>query len=103
MAFERIVNTPKRGLGDKAQQKIGNVARENGVSLVDGARIALADKVLGSKGATELRVLIDGIDRLGRMAGDQAITHMEWPKSFWMKVAIPRCGRTTKHRSRRPP
>jgi len=77
LAFERIVNTPKRGLGDKAQQKIQNLARENGVSLVDGARIALADKVLGGKGAAELRVLIDGIDRWGRMAGDQAITHME--------------------------
>ena len=77
LAFERIVNTPKRGLGDKAQQKIQNVARENGVSLVDGARIALADKALGGKGAAELRVLIDGIDRWGRMAGDQAITHME--------------------------
>lgn len=77
LAFERIVNTPKRGLGDKAQQKIQNVARENGVSLVDGARIALADKVLGGKGAAELRVLIDGIDRWGRMAGDQAVTYME--------------------------
>ena len=77
LAFERIVNTPKRGLGDKAQQKIQNVARENGVSLVDGARIALADKALGGKGAAELRVLIDGIDRWGRMAGDQAITHTE--------------------------
>jgi DNA helicase-2/ATP-dependent DNA helicase PcrA len=77
LAFERIVNTPKRGLGDKAQQKIQNVARENGVSLVDGARIALTDKMLGGKGAAELRVLIDGIDRWGRMAGDQAITHME--------------------------
>jgi DNA helicase-2/ATP-dependent DNA helicase PcrA len=77
LAFERIVNTPKRGLGDKAQQKIQNVARENGVSLVDGARIVLADKVLGGKGAAELRVLIDGVDRWGRMAGDRAITHME--------------------------
>ena len=77
LAFERIVNTPKRGLGDKAQQKIQNVARENGVSLVDGARIALADKVLGGKGAAELRVLIDGIDRWGRLAGDKEMTHME--------------------------
>src|SRR6056300_785753 len=77
LAFERIVNTPKRGLGEKAQQKIQHVARENGVSLVDGARIVLADKVLGGKGAAELRVLIDGVDRWGRMAGDRAITHME--------------------------
>ena len=33
--------------------------------------------MLGGKGGAELRVLIDGIDRWGRMAGDQAITHME--------------------------
>ena len=40
LAFERIVNTPKRGLGDKAQQTIQATARSNGVSLVEGARIA---------------------------------------------------------------
>jgi DNA helicase II / ATP-dependent DNA helicase PcrA len=33
LAFERIVNTPKRGLGDKAQQTIQRSARTNGVSL----------------------------------------------------------------------
>ena len=63
LAFERIVNTPKRGLGDKAQQKIQVAARTNGVSLVDGARILLADKGLGGKGAAELRVLVDAIGR----------------------------------------
>jgi DNA helicase-2/ATP-dependent DNA helicase PcrA len=42
LAFERIVNTPKRGLGDKAQQKIQIAARGNGVSLVEGAKILLA-------------------------------------------------------------
>ena len=39
LAFERIVNTPKRGLGDKAQQTIQMTARENGVSLLEGARL----------------------------------------------------------------
>ncbi|SFG53506.1 DNA helicase-2 / ATP-dependent DNA helicase PcrA [Palleronia marisminoris] len=63
LAFERIVNTPKRGLGDKAQQKIQLAARDNGVSLVDGARILLQDKGLGGKGGAELRVLVDGIAR----------------------------------------
>ena len=50
LAFERIVNTPKRGLGDKAQQKIRDMARSNGVSLVEGARLLLAAKGLGGKG-----------------------------------------------------
>jgi DNA helicase-2/ATP-dependent DNA helicase PcrA len=77
LAFERIVNTPKRGLGDKAQQKIQSCARANGVSLIDGARILLADKGITGKGAGELKTLIDGIDRWGRMAGDADVTHME--------------------------
>ena len=63
LAFERVVNTPKRGLGDKAQQKIQASARENGVSLVEGARLLLEAKGLGGKGAVELQRLIDGIDR----------------------------------------
>ena len=39
LAFERIVNTPKRGLGDKAQQAVQVAARQNGVSIFEGARI----------------------------------------------------------------
>lgn len=63
LAFERIVNTPKRGLGNVAQQKIQNCARANGVSLVEGARILIEEKGIGGKGAKELAILLDGIDR----------------------------------------
>ena len=77
LAFERIVNTPKRGLGDKAQQKIQMTARANGVPLIDGARILLAEKGLGGKGAAELGKLIDGLARWGRMTGDKDISHIE--------------------------
>ncbi len=66
LAFERIVNTPKRGLGNVAQQKIQTCARENGVSLVDGARILLEEKGIGGKGAKELAILIDGLERWRR-------------------------------------
>ena len=63
LAFERIVNTPKRGLGNVAQQKIQTCARDHGVSLVEGARKLLELKGIGGKGAKELQLLIDGIDR----------------------------------------
>ncbi len=66
LAFERIVNTPKRGLGNVAQQKIQTCARANGVSLVEGARILLEEKGIGGKGAKELGVLLDGLDRWRR-------------------------------------
>lgn len=63
LAFERIVNTPKRGLGDKAQQTIRAVARENGVSLVEGARIAVENGLIKGKGGKALGALTDGLAR----------------------------------------
>ena len=77
LAFERIVNTPKRGLGDKAQQTIQITARSNGVSLIEAARLAVQAGLIKGKGATELSRLVDSIARWGRMAGDRDLTHME--------------------------
>ncbi|MDY6858977.1 MAG: UvrD-helicase domain-containing protein [Pseudomonadota bacterium] len=77
LAFERIVNTPKRGLGDKAQQKMQAMARSNGVSLVEGARLLLAAKGLTGKGAAELKKLLDGIGRWHGAALDDRAGHIE--------------------------
>ena len=63
LAFERVVNLPKRGLGDTAQAKINVLARAAGVSLLDGAREALAKGIIPGKGAAQLRAFVDGIDR----------------------------------------
>ena len=63
LAFERVVNLPKRGLGDTAQTKINVLAREAQVPLLDGAREALAKGVIGGKGASQLRAFVDGVDR----------------------------------------
>jgi len=77
LAFERIVNTPKRGLGDKAQQKIQHAARSNGVSLLEGARLLLEAKDLGGKGAVELRRLVEGLDRWAGIADAGTQSHVE--------------------------
>ncbi|MBS1303834.1 UvrD-helicase domain-containing protein [Loktanella sp. SALINAS62] len=77
LAFERIVNTPKRGLGDKAVQTIQRTARSNGVSLVEGARIVVQSKLLGGKGLKELGLLVDGLDRWHGQVRAEADTHQE--------------------------
>jgi len=76
LAFERIVNTPKRGLGDKAQQKIQMAARSNGVSLVEGAKILLNAKGLTGKGAKELEKLVLGLERWHGMVR-AGVSHIE--------------------------
>ena len=63
LAFERIVNTPKRGIGDKAQQKINAIARSNGVSMLEAARLVAHEGGLSSKASNSLKKLIDGFDR----------------------------------------
>ncbi len=66
LAFERVVNTPKRGLGDKAQQTIQRQAREDGVSLLEGARYAVASGQIGGRGGAALRVFVEAVDRWHR-------------------------------------
>ncbi len=63
LAFERIVNTPKRGLGDKAVQTIQMTARSNGVNLVEGARLCVEAGLIKGKGGKALRELVEGLDR----------------------------------------
>jgi DNA helicase-2/ATP-dependent DNA helicase PcrA len=77
LAFERIVNTPKRGLGDKAQQKIQSMARQEGVALTKGASLLLEAKGLSGKGALELGRLVDGLGRWRDAMQDQSISHQE--------------------------
>jgi DNA helicase-2/ATP-dependent DNA helicase PcrA len=63
LAFERVVNLPKRGLGDKAQQDIQREARAQGLPLLDGARSLIARGGIGGKGAGQLRGFVEGVDR----------------------------------------
>ncbi len=46
-AFERVVNTPTRGIGDKALQAIRTRARETGVSLWQAAKEGIAEGTYG--------------------------------------------------------
>jgi DNA helicase-2/ATP-dependent DNA helicase PcrA len=59
LAFERIVNTPKRGLGDKAQQTLQRAARAADVPLAQGAALAVRDGLIGGKAAGALRGLLE--------------------------------------------
>ena len=77
LAFERIVNTPKRGLGDKAVQTIQRTARENGVNLIEGARICVQRGAIKGKGGGALRELVQGLDRWHSQMLSEADTHME--------------------------
>ncbi|GGE47459.1 ATP-dependent helicase [Actibacterium pelagium] len=63
LAFERIVNTPKRGVGDKALQNIQRAARANETSLLEAARLLVSAGELKGKARGAVGQLIEGFDR----------------------------------------
>ncbi|MFN3971935.1 MAG: ATP-dependent helicase [Gemmobacter sp.] len=63
LAFERVANTPKRGLGEKGMQEIQRNARAAGVPLLEATRGMLAQREMGGKAAAQMRAFVDGVDR----------------------------------------
>ena len=63
LAFERIVNVPKRGIGDTSIKRMFEFARARGLSLYCAAEeLALTDE-LPNKTRTALRMLIESFSR----------------------------------------
>ncbi len=63
LAFERIVNTPKRGIGDKAVEKIHIVARASGMPLSLAAADMVGTDELTGRARTSLTNLVIDIAR----------------------------------------
>jgi DNA helicase-2/ATP-dependent DNA helicase PcrA len=63
LAFERIVNTPKRGIGDTSVQKLLTLARISGVSAMRAAREMVGADELPARTRTALSNFIRDIDR----------------------------------------
>lgn len=68
LAFERILNTPKRGLGESSLQTIHQVARGQNVSLVEAARRLCTTDELRPAARRPLTALLAMIDRWRALA-----------------------------------
>src|ERR1700743_2128195 len=63
LAFERIVNVPKRGIGDTTVQKLLQVARLGGVPAVVAARQLVLTDELAARTRTSLANFLRDLDR----------------------------------------
>jgi DNA helicase-2/ATP-dependent DNA helicase PcrA len=75
LAFERIVNVPKRGLGDATVNLLHDHARRQGVPLLDAARLMAETEELKPKPRAALRDLVAAFDRW--RAQRDALPHTE--------------------------
>lgn len=62
LALERIINVPKRGIGEKSLQQLHNIARENNYSLLDATRHALKFNLLSKKIQENLGRFLDMLE-----------------------------------------
>jgi DNA helicase-2/ATP-dependent DNA helicase PcrA len=63
LAFERIVNVPKRGIGDTTVQKLLQFARLNGIPAVAAARQIVLTDELAARTRTSLANFLRDLDR----------------------------------------
>ncbi|HHY0362933.1 TPA: DNA helicase II [Vibrio cholerae] len=63
-AFERVINTPPRGLGDKTLETIRFAARDRGCTLWDASVCLLNDQVLTGRAASALSRFVELINAL---------------------------------------
>ena len=63
LAFERIVNVPKRGLGDATVQMLHDIARKRRIPLTEAARQVIETDELKPKARGSLRDVVANFDR----------------------------------------
>ena len=63
-SFERVVNTPTRGIGDRTLEILRSNARDQGQNLWQSAKALLNDKVLTGRAGNAVRGFVELIDAL---------------------------------------
>ncbi len=71
LAFERIVNVPKRGLGAASLRSVHQLARASGLSLTQAAQQIVATDEIKPAARRSLKSLLEDFERWRRMLVDQ--------------------------------
>ncbi|MEE3652517.1 MULTISPECIES: DNA helicase II [unclassified Brenneria] len=63
-AFERVVNTPTRGIGDRTLDVVRQTARDRQLTLWQSTRVLLQEKALAGRAASALQRFVELVDAL---------------------------------------
>ncbi|TCL05070.1 MULTISPECIES: DNA helicase II [Sodalis] len=69
-AFERVVNTPTRGIGDRTLDVVRQAARDRQLTLWQSTRELLNEQVLAGRAASAMRRFIELVDALAEETAD---------------------------------
>ena len=73
VAFERVVNTPPRGIGGKTVEIIRGLARAGGVSMWQACREGIAESVFSSRAKAAVADFLRLVDDIADAAGEQGL------------------------------
>ena len=100
LAFERIVNNPRRGLGDTTVQKLLQAARRLGQPVMTTARDIVRTDELAARTRTALATFLRDIDRWQALTA--TLRRTVSPRPSWRRAAIPTPFAWTRDRPARP-
>ncbi|AUH02397.1 DNA helicase II [Prodigiosinella confusarubida] len=63
-AFERVVNTPTRGIGDRTLDVVRHTARDRQITMWQASRVLLQEKALAGRAASALQRFLELVDAL---------------------------------------
>lgn len=72
-AFERVVNTPTRGIGDKTVEAVRQIARSRSVSLWQACKLGIAEAVFPARSAAKLGEFLRLVDELAEATAGQKL------------------------------
>lgn len=73
-SFERIVNTPPRGIGDKTLERVREITREEGISMWKATRILIDDAHFPARSRGALKLFMDLILALGQKTQELSLS-----------------------------
>jgi len=72
-SFERVVNTPTRGIGERSVEAVRDVAKQQGVSLWQAAGWIVDNKALPARAANALHGFMDMIEELAADTSEMSL------------------------------
>lgn len=87
MAFERVVNFPTRGIGEKTLEQVRVIAREQSISLWEASARVMESDALTLRAKNALQTFIELIERLKEETStlplDELVNHMTIHSGLW--------------------
>ncbi len=72
-AFERVVNLPARGIGERTVAAVRQIAQSRGCSLWDATQVVILEKQLNGRACNALQGFVDLVEDLDERYGDQEL------------------------------